>query len=104
MKNDLGTWATRITMMVGMLTIIGMLMLQAQDKGVMVTDIKNNKDRNTLLEERLEIRDVKFDTFLVQQTKKNTIDSMNTVVLMKFLEKQIEFNGVVQKHIIKDEN
>lgn len=101
MKNDVGTWATRITMLIGMITVISMLMLQAQDKGVMVTDIKNNKDRNTLLEKRAELRDVKFDTFLVQQTKKNTIDSMNTVVLMKFLEKQIEFNGVVQEHIIK---
>ncbi len=97
-------WVSRIGILVGIATIIGMLYSQTIDKGKMLKEIEHNGETNTLLQERVELRDVKFDTFLIQQTKKNTIDSMNTLTLMKFLDRQIEFNEVVKEHIIKEDN
>jgi len=97
-------WASRIAIVVGAATIIGMLYAQTIDKGKMLKDIEHNGDKNTLMELRIEKRDVKFDTFLIQQTKKNTIDSMNTLTLMKFLDAQIELNKEVTKHLIREDN
>ncbi len=94
-------WALRISILVGVITIISMLYSQTIDKGKMLKEIEHNGDKNTALELRIENRDVKFDTFLIQQTKKNTIDSMNTLTLMKFLDAQIALNKEVTKHLIK---
>lgn len=110
LNGNTGMWATRITMIVGVATVIGMLYSQSVDKGRLLKTVENVEERNTAMELRIESRDVKFDTFLIQQTKKNTIDSMNTVALMKFLEqqvalnaKQLEFNGEVKEYIIRNE-
>ncbi len=111
-------WALRISILVGILTMGSWLYTQTVDKGKMLKSIENNGDRNLLLEARIEKRDVKFDTFLVQQTKnliqqtkKNTIDRMNTVALMKYIDSQIElnkqqviFNGEVKEHMIREDN
>lgn len=103
-NGNLGAWVTRGITVTSVLAILGMVMSQSVDKGKMLKEIEHNGDKNTALEMRIEKRDVKFDTFLMQQTRKNIIDSLNTVVLMKFLEVQIEFNGKIQEHITKDEN
>ena len=101
LNGNTGLWASRVAIIVGIGTIIGMLMSQSIDKGKMITNIENNGDKNTILEAMIEKRDAKFDTFLLQQTKKNTIDSMQTIELLRFLEKQTELNEVVKEHIIK---
>lgn len=103
MNENKGTWITRGLTISALIAIIGMLMSQSFDKGKMVKDIEHNDETNTKLEERIEKRDVKFDTFLMQQTRKNIIDSLNTAVLIKFLEAQIVFNGKVQEHITRDD-
>lgn len=85
-------------------TVVLFLMAQSKQEGVQDTLIEINGDRNTVMEARMEKRETKFDKFLTQQNTRNTVDSMNTITLMKFLEIQLEFNGEVKEHIIKSGN
>ncbi len=111
MNGNTKVWATRISIAAFALTVIGMLYSQTVDKGRMLKTVETVEEKNTAMEIRIEKRDVKFDTFLIQQTKKNTIDSINTIVLMRYIdvqvrinEQQIILNNEVKVHLIKADN
>ncbi len=103
-ENGFVVWMIRLVGMGGILSIVFMLMAQSKSEGIQTKSISVLEDRNTLMEERIEKRDEKFDKFLMQQTRKALLDSVNNATLMQFLAKQLEFNGVVQEHIIKENN
>ena len=103
-ENGFIVWAIRLVGVSGILSVVYMLMAQSKVEGIQVEAIDTLKERNTAMEGRIEQRDAKFDTFLLQQTELNTTTKLQQETLMKFLEAQVEFNGEVQKHIIKEDN
>ena len=101
--NGIGLWVSRGITVSAVLTILGMMLAQSKQEGVQDTKIEINGDRNTVMEARMEKREVKFDTFLIQQTQLNTSTEMTNKALLEFLKKQTEFNGEVKEHLIRDE-
>lgn len=99
--NGISLWVSRGITVSAVLTILGMMLAQSKQEGVQDTLIVNNKDRNTVMEERMEKREAKFDTFLLQQTELNTTTKLTNEALLGFLKKQTEFNGEVKEHLIR---
>ena len=104
LNGEAGTWISRGLTLSALIGIIGLLMSQSVKEGVQTKSIDVLEKKDIVIEEKIEQRDVKFDAFLIQQTELNTTTKLQQETLMKFLEAQIEFNGEIQKHIIKEDS
>lgn len=103
-NGTIGTWVTRGLTLSALIAIVGMLMAQSVDKGVMITDIKHNGETNTKQDEREEIRNEKMDTFILKQTELNTVLVQFVGQQTELNKTQVDLNEKIKEHIIIDES
>lgn len=104
MNGNTTAWISRLLTGGVLLTILTLLLAQSKQEGIQETKI----DSNTVIATKV---DTNFNKFILQQTRKSIIDSMNTDAIIKLLNKQVEFNDKqtefnedVKEFIIKKEN